>query len=256
MEADARAASGKAAILMTMLGSYMFGQFTLLQYGEFLVRLVISCVCGACIGYERTKRLKEAGVRTHIIVCCTAALCMIVSKYGFVDLSNISGMFGDRGADPSRIAAQIISGVSFLGAGIIFRNGNTVRGLTTAAGIWATAGIGLAIGAGLYVIGIASTVIIAVIQILMHKFTVGADSMIVGTISCLAEYPDEFRKTLDEYVTKNKMQIITTKVSFNDDGSQVYHFTLRMHMDTTISDLLGFLNSVEDVKIISCEIGK
>lgn len=243
---------------MATIGERFLGSFSWFQYGEFMIRLIVSCICGACIGYERTKRLKEAGVRTHIIVCCAAALTMLISKYGFADLTTPSGelLYGTHGTDPARLAAQIISGVSFLGAGMIFRNGNSVRGLTTAAGIWATAGIGLAIGAGMYVIGLASTLFIAVIQIIMHRFTIGADSMMIGSISCRAEHPEVFRKALDEYVTRNKMQIVATKVIFNDDGSSTYHFTLRMHMDTTINDLLGFMESVENVHAVSCEIGK
>ena len=126
----------------------LFRQFPLWQYLEFFLRVLIACVCGAAIGFERSKRLKEAGIRTHVIVCCAAALTMIVSKYGFADVASPdgAGLYGTKGTDPARLAAQIISGVSFLGAGIIFRNGSTVKGLTTAAGIWATAGIGLAIG--------------------------------------------------------------------------------------------------------------
>ncbi|MBR4905275.1 MAG: MgtC/SapB family protein [Clostridia bacterium] len=242
---------------MSTLAGYMFGHFSLLQYLEFMVRILVSCFCGACIGYERTKRLKEAGIRTHIIVCCAASLTMIISKYGFVDMSSATEFFpGTHSTDPARLAAQIISGVSFLGAGIIFRNGSSVRGLTTAAGIWATAAIGLAIGAGMYVIGLLGTLIIAAIQIIMHRFTIGTDSMMVGTISCRTEQPEQFRKALDEYVTKNKMQILATKVKFNEDGSETYQFTLRMHVDTTVNDLLQFLESVEHVKAISCEIEK
>lgn len=248
----------KGGALMSTLGGYMFGQFTVMQYLEFFIRILISCACGACIGFERTKRLKEAGVRTHIIVCCAAALTMIVSKYGFVDMTSEAGLVypGTHSTDPARLAAQIISGVSFLGAGIIFRNGNSVRGLTTAAGIWATAGIGLSIGAGMYVIGLIGTFVIALIQILMHKFTVGADSMMIGTISCRVMDQEAFRKALDEYVQHNKMQIIGTKVKFNEDGSETYQFTLRMKVDTTVNDLLRFLESIENVRAISCEIEK
>lgn len=142
---------------------HMFQQFTLSQTFEFMIRILVACACGAAIGYERTKRFKEAGIRTHLIVCCASATIMIVSKYGFVDLSTGNGemLSGLRGADPARIAAQVVSGVGFLGAGAIFRNKNIVRGLTTAAGIWATAGIGLAVGSGMYLLGIFTTAIIA-----------------------------------------------------------------------------------------------
>ena len=165
---------------MTTLAQYLNSQFSLLQNLDFLARLIIACFCGTMIGYERAKRLKEAGIRTHVIVCCAAALTMIISKYGFADLTDAAGVFfnGTRGADPARIAAQTVSGVSFLGAGIIFKHGSTIKGLTTAAGIWATAVIGLAVGSGMYIIGILATVVIVILQVLMHKYTMGTDSMV------------------------------------------------------------------------------
>ena len=123
---------------------------------EFFLRILVAGACGFAIGFERSKRLKGAGVRTHVVVACTAAIMMIVSKYGFADLTNAAGeMFaGTRGADPARIAAQVVSGVSFLGAGVIFKNGLSISGVTTAAGIWGTAAVGLAMGSGLYYIGL------------------------------------------------------------------------------------------------------
>ena len=100
------------------------------------------------IGFERSKRLKEAGVRTHCMVAFGAALMMIISKYGFADLTegNIF-LYGTRGADASRIAAQVVSGIGFLGAGVIFKTGISIKGLTTAAGLWTTSAIGMALGA-------------------------------------------------------------------------------------------------------------
>ena len=102
---------------------------TLFDNLEFFVRLLLSAGLGALVGLERSKRQKEAGVRTHCIIACTSALFMILSKYAFVDIVDITGT---RGADPARIAAQVVSGISFLGAGVIFKNGNSIRGLTTA----------------------------------------------------------------------------------------------------------------------------
>ncbi len=240
------------------LAGYMLGQFSLSQYLEFFLRIFISCVCGACIGFERTKRAKEAGVRTHIIVCCAAALTMIISKYAFVDMMLPNGAFfaGTHGTDPARIAAQIISGVSFLGAGMIFRNGNSVRGLTTAAGVWATAGIGLAIGAGMYVIGIFSTLLVSVIQIVMHRFTIGADSMTLGQITCYVRKPEVFRAALEAYAEKHKMQVLSTKIQFGDNGDATYTLSLRMHAETTVTELAEFLSSVDGVKPISCELNR
>lgn len=131
---------------------------------ELLVRIFLGMVCGFFIGYERKNRNKEAGVRTHVIVCMAAALLIIISKYGFFDVVIHDGI----DADASRVAAQIVSGVGFLGAGMIFVKKEMVSGLTTAAGIWATAGIGMAIGSGLYIIGIVSALFIVALQTILH----------------------------------------------------------------------------------------
>lgn len=136
-----------------------------LVQGEYIFRILLAALCGMVIGFERKNRKKEAGIRTHIIVALASALMMVISKYGFDDII----MFGDVRLDPSRVASQIVSGIGFLGAGMIFVHRSTVKGLTTAAGIWATCGIGMAIGAGMYVIGIASTIIIFIVQIILHK---------------------------------------------------------------------------------------
>ena len=99
-----------------MLVEYLNSQFSILQNVDFFIRILAACFCGACIGFERSKRFKEAGIRTHIIVCCASALMMLVSKYGFVDIVDASGALlnGVRGSDGSRIAAQVVSGISFL----------------------------------------------------------------------------------------------------------------------------------------------
>lgn len=136
---------------------------------EYIFRIMLAGICGIIIGLERRNRSKEAGIRTHFVVACGAALMMVVSKYAFFDLIS-QGMYEGTEVrlDPSRIASTIASGIGFLGAGMIFVHKNTITGLTTAAGIWATSGVGMAIGAGLYSIGIAATVIILFAQIVLH----------------------------------------------------------------------------------------
>ena len=106
---------------------------------SWVVRILIASLCGFIIGFERKSRSKEAGIRTHAIVCMASALMIIVSKYAFSDMATATGA---KDADPARIAAQVVSGIGFLGAGIIFVRRDILHGLTTAAGIWATAGIG------------------------------------------------------------------------------------------------------------------
>lgn len=136
----------------------------------YIFRVIIAGICGIIIGYERKSRAKEAGIRTHFIVASAAALMMVVSKYGFFDLLSLAADIGsDIKLDPSRLASSIVSGVGFLGAGMIFVQKYTIKGLTTAAGIWATAGIGMAIGAGMYITGILFTVVIYFAQVLLHK---------------------------------------------------------------------------------------
>ena len=121
---------------------------------EFILRLVVAGVFGAMIGIEREIRAKEAGIRTHFLVALGSALIMIISQHGFADLAPISGRF-----DPGRIAAQIVSGIGFLGAGIIIFRKETVQGLTTAAGLWVSAGIGMAVGGGMYLLAFTATVL-------------------------------------------------------------------------------------------------
>lgn len=133
---------------------------------EYVFRLLISALCGAAIGYERKNRAKEAGVRTHCVVACASALMMILSKYAYADVMTMYGEFVK--VDPSRIASGVVSGIGFLGAGMIFVHDKTVTGLTTAAGIWATSGVGMAIGAGMYVLGISSGLILLLIQMILH----------------------------------------------------------------------------------------
>lgn len=122
---------------------------------DFVLRLFIAGLLGTVIGLDREYRAKEAGYRTHFLVSLGSALIMIVSQYGFQDIIQEPGV----GLDPSRVAAQVVSGIGFLGAGTIIIQKQFVRGLTTAAGIWATAGIGLAVGAGMYGVGIAATLL-------------------------------------------------------------------------------------------------
>lgn len=124
---------------------------------KYLIGILVAVILGFAIGFERKLRYKEAGIRTHTIVCVGSALIMVVSKYAF-----------EEQADASRVAAQIVSGIGFLGAGIIMLRGQKMHGLTTAAGIWATAGVGMAAGAELYIVATGATIIIIAVQCICH----------------------------------------------------------------------------------------
>jgi putative Mg2+ transporter-C (MgtC) family protein len=127
--------------------------------GELIMRLILAAILGSVIGFERERQAWAAGLRTHMLVCVSSALVMIVSAFGFSDVLGRANVV----LDPSRIAAQVVSGIGFLGAGAILLRGEVIRGLTTAASVWSVAAIGLAVGAGLNTAAIAATVIILAI---------------------------------------------------------------------------------------------
>jgi putative Mg2+ transporter-C (MgtC) family protein len=141
---------------------------------ELLLRLLVSALLGSIIGIERERLAWVAGLRTHMLVCVGSALMMIVSAYGFSDVVGQNHVV----LDPSRIAAQVVSGIGFLGAGTILLRQDTIRGLTTAASLWTVAGIGLAVGGGMYVAAIGATILIflilAGIKPLERRFWSGA----------------------------------------------------------------------------------
>lgn len=126
--------------------------------GEIVLKLVLSVLLGGAIGFEREVGNRPAGLRTHILVSIGAALIMLISKYGF-----------GEGSDPARLAAQVVSGIGFLGAGTILRTGNTIQGLTTAASLWICAGIGLAVGNGFYFGAIVSTVLVLISLVILGR---------------------------------------------------------------------------------------
>lgn len=144
---------------------------------DFVLRLLVAGILGAIIGLDREYRAKEAGYRTHFLVSLGSALIMIVSQYGFQEIIKANSVT----LDPSRVAAQVVNGIGFIGAGTIIFQKQIVRGLTTAAGIWATAGIGLAVGAGMYVIGIAAMVLTLIgLEVLSYLFkSIGMKSSMI-----------------------------------------------------------------------------
>lgn len=124
--------------------------------GELFFRLVLACVLGGVIGYERQSRRKSAGLRTNMLVCLGSCLVMVLSQALYREVEGLTN------ADPARLAAQVVSGIGFLGAGAIMKEGLTVTGLTTAACLWVVAGVGLAVGAGFYSGALMATALVFV----------------------------------------------------------------------------------------------
>ncbi len=214
---------------------------------EYMLRLVVACMCGACVGFERSRRFKDAGVRTHVMVTLGAALVMVVSKYGFQDVQ----AFENLKVDASRIAANVVSGVGFLGAGVIFFKGSSIKGLTTAAGIWTTAGIGLALGSGMYFVGIMSTVIVIIAQFFLHRILKSVDSFSTSELSVsLDNEPgaiEEFKAMLE----KEKLVIQTCKIIKNtEEGTITFKATVRVPHDMEFEDFIKIIENNHRIKSI------
>ena len=214
---------------------------------EYLLRLVVACLCGACVGFERSRRFKDAGVRTHVMVTLGAALIMIVSKYGFQDIPALEMMK----VDASRVASNVVTGVGFLGAGVIFFKGTSIKGLTTAAGIWTTAGIGLALGSGMYFVGIMSALIMIIAQFFLHRILKSVDSYSTSEITVsLQNEPgtiDEFRSQLEE----ENLVIQACKIIKNqEEGTVTLKATVRMPHDMEFEDVVKIVESNKRIKSI------
>jgi len=199
-----------------------------------IMRLVAAAFCGLVIGLERELRAKEAGVRTHFLVCFGSALFMVVSVYGFLDTGKMVGELGIRGADQARIAAQIVSGIGFIGAGTIMVNRGNITGLTTAAGLWVVAGIGMAIGCGLYVIGVVATVFVLVglelLRLFFHK----------GRLNSTLVYKTTNREAitdLEAALRKNGWNVISHDMAVKGKrSSDAYRVTLTLQKHASLSD--------------------
>ncbi len=218
---------------------------------NYILRILLSCVCGGIIGIERTLRQKDAGLRTHVIVALGASLIIIISKYGFLDILEYEGLR----ADASRIASNIVTGISFLGAGMIFVKGSNIKGLTTAAGVWATAAVGMAIGSGLYITGILSTALIIIIQIIFHVFLVGSDKIIAHDstfeiVVRIKNTPTALDK-LKSLLKESNLVVTDTKIVLGDDGFFTITFSIAGDTKIDAPRAIEIFNSEEEIKAIT-----
>lgn len=216
------------------------------MYWDFVLRLIVAGVLGGIVGWDREYRAKEAGLRTHFLVAIGSALIMIVSQHGFADVLGKPGI----GLDPSRIAAQVVSGIGFIGAGTILIQKQFVRGLTTAAGLWATSGIGLAVGAGMYWVGVCAMVLTLVgLEFLTIVFKN------VGEHSSLLVFSTKDKENLKRVT--NELHIRNYRIGSYDvqqersENTDIYHVTLvvktKRHIDETL--LFQFLQDLPDLTL-------
>lgn len=226
----------------------MYGSITVPQVLELLLRILAACLCGAAIGLERTSRFKEAGIRTHCVITCAAAALTIVSKYGFLDLA-ASGM-DFYGLDPARVAAQIVSGVGFLGAGIIFKHGYTIRGLTSAAGIWASAAIGIILGAGMYIVGVFVTVLTLAVLIGVRHFNLDNEGSANIRLCARVQKQGNQKQELLDALTAKQLDILEAQIT--DEGEYLsLELTVRGKTRLQTAQLLDMMEILPGVTSIS-----
>ncbi len=207
------------------------------EEGLLLLNILLSGLLGFAIGFERKLRNKEAGIRTHTIVCFGAALLTAISLWGFGPLS-----------DGARVAAQIVSGVGFLGAGIIVYRKHEVRGLTTAAGVWATAGVGMACGAGMYILAAGATLILIGMQCLLHANVPPFSMKRTYDINIVFLQYDDHNLTIKRLFGVERFNSLT----ITRDGMSIrYTATLRTDRELSSADLDAIMT--EHPYIISIE---
>ncbi len=206
--------------------------------GELILRLLIAGVLGAAIGFEREIRAKGAGIRTHVLVALGSALFMIISQYGFA---------GAERFDAARVAAQVVSGIGFIGAGIIIFQKNRVSGLTTAAGLWVTASIGLGAGCGLYAVSAVCTVFVMAILEAMHFITIGlGDKYVTAVLSSTDQH------VLSEAIRSMGKKAERFSLTRADDRIRA-EVTIRVPAKTFLGDVADELSALPDVQLESLE---
>lgn len=218
---------------------------------EFVLRLFVAAILGGVIGLEREYRAKEAGFRTHFLVALGSGLFMILSQFGFDD---VLGHYELVSLDPSRIASQVVTGIGFIGAGTIIFQKHVVRGLTTAAGLWVTSAIGMTAGAGMYVLSIATTVLVllcleALYFILQHFGT--------RNITVTFSTPKEENIQLVLQRLRDKEIIIDSYEMKRKDTSSGYYYVVTMEMKFKRkrykNHLLNFMAEFENVTVETME---
>ena len=215
-------------------------------FWDFALRLFVAGAMGVLIGLEREYRAKEAGYRTHFLVALGSALMMIVSQYGFMEVLKTDLIR----LDPSRIAAQVVSGIGFIGAGTIILQKQIVRGLTTAAGIWATSGIGLAVGAGMYAVGVSATLLVLLgLETLSYFFkSIGLRNMMIDFST---DDKEAIKRVSKKFNTRNYVVVSYEMTEAYTNGKNVYHVSMVVKAKRMNEEglLLMFLQDFPDITV-------
>lgn len=211
---------------------------------EFILRILAAAGMGAVIGLERELRSKEAGIRTHFLVALGSALFMIISAYGFEGAQ--AGRF-----DVARVAAQVVTGIGFLGAGVIIFQKNSVHGLTTAAGLWVTAAIGLGCGGGMYVLSGIGTLLVLVGLEVLH-FALPQISEKPFMVAFKADSKDALLGALDS-MKDRKIKIWDYSVAALEDGGYKATVNVKVRHHNYVKILGDLLDTAPGTQFLSIE---
>ncbi len=218
---------------------------------EHLLRLLVAGILGTVVGLEREYRAKAAGYRTHFLICLGSATFMLVSQYGFnAVIEKYGGQVNAMRLDPARIAAQVVSGIGFLGAGTIILQKQIVKGLTTAAGLWALAGVGLAIGAGMYFVGIAATVFILIGLEVLRFFFKGLGLRSLGLEILVPEQAQ--LESIQKILAESRYMVSNYNVSEMPNGYKV-DVVVRIHNKNDENELFRRLNEIKNLMLMKLD---
>ena len=213
---------------------------------ELVLRVLFACVLGSIIGLERSRKHKAAGVRTYIIVAIGAAIFTIVSKYGFLSIAAEKTR-----VDVSRVAHTIVTGVGFLGAGIIVSKGDKIQGLTTAAGVWVMAAIGIACGTGMYIPALCAAVLILITQTIMREWT-AFEQVKYGKIMVQLDDSVETLKEFKNFLERKGIVICKTNIK-QQENQMMYTFRIRVPENADVVEMAALIVGIKEVKMVDLE---
>lgn len=223
-------------------------------HDDMILRLLVAAVLGGIVGMERGSGDRPAGFRTHILVCAGSALIMLVSMYGFEGFDNVPLKYPNN-RDSARIAAQVVSGIGFLGAGTILHEGITVRGLTTAASLWMISAIGLATGAGMYLVSVVATLITFTTLTTFHsvekRFAAASSKSDKKYIRVVASNTPGLIAQVAAFLTQSGIKVKTINVQNSSTNDKVVlELYLRFNKELDLGIIMDGLQQIEGVKAI------
>ena len=217
---------------------------------QIILRILLGAVLGAVIGFERERDNQPAGLRTHMILVIGATLAMVLSV-------NLGYLYARPGtpADPARLAAQVISGIGFLGAGAILRYGFNVKGLTTATSLWTMAIVGLAVGAGYYLVSVVTTalmlLVLGLLNVIENRFV---RTSVSRYISLQADYRKGVVKAIRQLVNEFADDLLSFTIQKHVKNKRIrIQIVARIHRDQTLEDLVDALSDIEGVRSLKVE---